>query len=529
MIEQRIASHVQRGEPVRLASVAATTIMQVLLGRATPQRGRAPLFHLRDARVSGALELRNADVEVPLVFENCTFDEPVAIGDSDVKLLEFRTCTMAAFDGRSLRITRDLALTDTRIGWIDLFGARIDGQLWLTGSCVRETRQRAHAINAPSLRVAGGVYANRVEALGSINLWGAEIGTSLELCDATFSSGRFPALRASNLLTRLDVRIASSRIDGGIDLFGARVGGDLWLTGTKVGEREGGYAISAPSIKVAGGCYARGLTVRGGLNLWSAHIGAGLELDGANLAANGRPALRAPKIAVSGDVTVGYGARISGAVDLDSATVGGDVKLTYRVGEEHRLSLLESRLKMLCLEVLRADLVQVSLAGSVITSLVDNQKSWPRLLKLDRMTYETLRPLLPAKERVAWLKRDEGSDSPQPYEQLARQYREAGHDHDARTVLLAKCRDRTRRQRFLPKLWGFLQDVTVGYGYRPVRALAWLAGLTIVVAVCSTVWRPHPVTGSAPPFNSAVYALDVVLPILDLGQKSPTPLSVSGA
>ncbi|WP_370648202.1 IS256 family transposase [Amycolatopsis sp. FU40] len=54
VIEQRIASHVQRGEPVRLASVAATTIMRVLLGRATPRRGRAPLFHLCDARISGA-------------------------------------------------------------------------------------------------------------------------------------------------------------------------------------------------------------------------------------------------------------------------------------------------------------------------------------------------------------------------------------------------------------------------------------------------------------------------------------------
>ncbi|MET9261280.1 hypothetical protein [Amycolatopsis sp. NPDC004079] len=527
VIEQRIASHVQRGEPVRLASVAATTIMRVLLGRATLQRGRAPLFHLCDARISGALELRNADVEVPLVFENCTFDEPVAIGDSDVKLLEFRACAMPAFDGRSLRIARDLALTDTRIGWIDLFGARIDGHLWLTGSCVQGARQEAPAIDAPGIRVAGGVYANRLEALGTVNLWGAEIGAALELCNATLSSGRFPALRASNLLARLDVRIASSRIDGGIDLFGARVGGDLWLTGTKVGDQEGDYAISAPSIEVAGGFYARGLTVRGGLNLWSADIGAGLELDRANLAASGRPALRAPKMVVSGDITVGYGAMISGAVDLDSATAGGSVKLAYRVDDEHMLSLSDSHLKMLCLEVLPGDLVQVNLAGSVVTALVDNQKYWPRVLNLDRMTYQTLRPLLSAKERVAWLKRDEGSDSPQPYEQLARQYREAGHDHGARTVLLAKCRDRTRRQRFLPKLWGFLQDVTVGYGYRPVRALAWLAGLTIVVAVCSAVWRPYPVAGSAPPFNSAVYALDVVLPILDLGQeKSYTAVGV---
>jgi hypothetical protein len=135
------------------------------------------------------------------------------------------------------------------------------------------------------------------------------------------------------------------------------------------------------------------------------------------------------------------------------------------------------------------------------------------------MKYETLRPPLPARERLTWLERNEDSDSPRPYEQLARQYREAGHDHDARTILLAKYRHRTRQLRFPLKLWGYLQDVTVGYGYRPLRALAWLAALTVVVGVSSAVWPPHPVTGSVAAFNSAVYALDVVLPILDLGQE----------
>lgn len=41
----------------------------------------------------------------------------------------------------------------------------------------------------------------------------------------------------------------------------------------------------------------------------------------------------------------------------------------------------------------------------------------------------------------------------------------------------------------------------------------------MIAGVCSTVWEPRPVTSSAPPFNAAVYALDVVLPILDLGQE----------
>ena len=518
-LEQRIARHVQRGEPIPLASASAAAITRVLLDSASPQPGRVPLFHLRDAHITGALELQHASLRIPLVFENCTFDEPVTIRESDVKVLEFRSCTLPAFEGRTLRVAGDLALTDTRVGWIDLFGARVGGQFWLTSSHVEGSKPDSYAINAPSIHVTGGIYARRLTALGAVNLWGAEIGTGLELHGATLSSDDYSALCAPQLAAQLYVDITSCRIEGQIDLFGARVGGQLWLNDSHVEGREAGYAISAPNIEIAGGCYARGLTVRGGLNLWGADIRAGLELDGATLFAEDRPALRAPKLTMTGDLTLGDGATISGAVDLSSATVDGCLMLKYRVDDEHKLSISDSHVKTLHLEISPAERVGADLNGAVVTSFLDSQKSWPKVLKLDGMKYETLRPLLPARERLTWLERNEDSDSPQPHEQLARQYREAGHDYDARTILLAKYRNRTRQLRLPLKLWGYLQDVTVGYGYRPVRALAWLAGLTVVVGFCSAVWQPHPVTGSAPAFNSAVYALDVVLPILDLGQE----------
>ncbi|OAP24175.1 hypothetical protein A4R44_04948 [Amycolatopsis sp. M39] len=66
------------------------------------------------------------------------------------------------------------------------------------------------------------------------------------------------------------------------------------------------------------------------------------------------------------------------------------MKLTCRVDDEHRLVLSESHRKMLCLEIVAATLVWV----------------WLKVLNLDRMKYETLRPLLLAKEPVAWLKRE---------------------------------------------------------------------------------------------------------------------------
>ncbi|MCZ9337759.1 oxidoreductase, partial [Streptomyces sp. TRM76130] len=67
--------------------------------------------------------------------------------------------------------------------------------------------------------------------------------------------------------------------------------------------------------------------------------------------------------------------------------------------------------------------------------------------------------------------------NPEPYELLAAVLKAGGEEEDAREVLLAKQR---RRREGLPlgtKLWGYLQDWTVGYGYRPGRAAAWLAVL----------------------------------------------------
>jgi hypothetical protein len=62
--------------------------------------------------------------------------------------------------------------------------------------------------------------------------------------------------------------------------------------------------------------------------------------------------------------------------------------------------------------------------------------------------------------------------------------------------------------------------VTVGYGFRPVWAAAWLAGL---LAVGTAVFGPHPPAplkaDEHPPFNALFYTLDLLLPIIDFGQE----------
>ncbi|MEV0603229.1 hypothetical protein AB0I82_28605 [Streptomyces sp. NPDC050315] len=121
---------------------------------------------------------------------------------------------------------------------------------------------------------------------------------------------------------------------------------------------------------------------------------------------------------------------------------------------------------------------------------------------------------------MAWIQRSPGY-SPRPYEQLASWYRNAGHDDDARRVLLAKQRHRRRTLSPATRAWGHLLDVTVGYGYRPWLAGIWLLMLTLLGTLTFATHSPTPVKpGESAPFQPLVYTLDLLIPIGGLGQRT---------
>ena len=95
----------------------------------------------------------------------------------------------------------------------------------------------------------------------------------------------------------------------------------------------------------------------------------------------------------------------------------------------------------------------------------------------------------------------------------------SSHDNEARTIAVARHRRRRRSRPLLQRVWSYLEYAAIGYGYRPARALVWLIALTAVVAVVFASSPPRPTQPNGPPFQPVIYALDVVLPILDLHQE----------
>jgi hypothetical protein len=128
---------------------------------------------------------------------------------------------------------------------------------------------------------------------------------------------------------RVDGDANWSRCQGGqLDIFGARIGGRLWLTGAELDGTGSGFALNAPDLVVEGGMYCRSMKAAGGVNLYGAGIGAALELNGAVLTNQAGPALRARGLTVKSDMNCGMGFTATGAVDMFGAHIGGQLWFT---------------------------------------------------------------------------------------------------------------------------------------------------------------------------------------------------------
>lgn len=78
----------------------------------------------------------------------------------------------------------------------------------------------------------------------------------------------------------------------------------------------------------------------------------------------------------------------------------------------------------------------------------------------------------------------------QPYQHLAAACRAAGHDTEARQVLVAQRREQLRSGAItgrLERLWSRVTGLTLGYGYQPWRALVGLLGVIAVAVVLAVV------------------------------------------
>ena len=357
-------------------------------------------------------------------------------------------------------------------GEVRLPGARLSANLTLDDAELNQPGGLALNLDHATL---GALEARRLTlSAGQISLVSTQIAATLDLQEAELDGGSAaPTLVADTAAIGGTMKLDRIRVTGEVDIRTCRIGGRV-LMGSAQMLNPGGVALRFTRTEVAADVFCDGMTAHGRVRFTGARIGRRLELRGAHLYNPGATALDTKALTVA-ELSLRPAKPVQGVVDLSHARV---------------------------------------------ERLIDDPQLWPDRLNLDGLTYQALEPRLPARQRLDWLARHPQEYQSQPYEQLAAHYTSTGQSAEANHVLYAREQRRREAKPRLGRIGSLIQEITVGYGYRPWRAVAWLAFL---LAAGSVVYAAAPPpafqSGAAPHFIPAVYTLDLLLPVVDLGQK----------
>ncbi|MFE0533521.1 membrane-associated oxidoreductase [Streptomyces nigra] len=348
-------------------------------------------------------------------------------------------------------------------------------------------------------------------------------GTQLRYLN--LSGSHLPGLTGAR--TRVDggLRLTGCRFRGPVRLGGAQIAGALYLEDAEItadGERPG-PVLQLHQVTVGEDLCASGLRTRGEIRLNGATISGSLRLGEARLSGPGVFVLNAEALEVGANV---LGRRLStdGRIDLRGARIPGRLDLLYsRLSNPGGTALRASSCVIGEVWLRDGETIRgrLNLRRSQIDHLDLAPEMLPEQVRLLDLTYTSLTPHEPPERRLPMLERDEDTYDPHGYEQLTAAYRRTGDDHAARLVQLAKQRRHRTTLPWYGRWWGRVQDATVGYGFRPMRALGWLLSLLAIGSVAFALDAPPALKADeAPPFNPVFYTLDLLLPVISFGQES---------
>jgi hypothetical protein len=391
---------------------------------------------LRGARVTGTLDLSHVKAAVGMELRGCRFDHPVLLEGAHLPWLTLTGSCVPILDGDGLQVDGDMLLEEVRAtghgerGLVRLVGAHIAGQLVLSGAEL--TNDTGPALVGDGLQADGGLFLRDFQATG----YGE---------------------------------------DGTVRLIGARIAGQLMLDGGKL-VNEAGPALVGDGLQINVGLFmsegfqATGRGEFGAVRLPRAHITGEVTLMGAEMTNEAGPALLSDGLQVDGSF-LGQGLRATGRGNRAAVRLLG-VHIT------RRLSLMNAELTNddgFILDLEDTEAKQILLPAEVVCpQRVEGRSTCDataRRVDLSGFVYTSWEDI----HWTRWLHliaRHTNGYQPQPYQQLAAVRRAAGHDADARKILIAQQQDLRERgdlggwlTRTVHHAWGALG----GYGYRTGR------------------------------------------------------------
>jgi hypothetical protein len=295
------------------------------------------------AKIEGPLVVEGEDTHLcgGLRLELATVDGRLAIRNGAV--VDAHPKTGRSVDADTLTITGDLFVygEGTRLaGGLRLVDARVGSQLAIaSGAQIATDSGSDLSLDADGLRVRQILHVSGdkgTRLCGGLRLVGASVGGQIAIyegaqIDTDPRSGL--SIDADGLTITGDLQIVGegTRLKGGLDLAGARVGRRLKIQGGAeiATNPKTGLSVDADGLTVTGDLFVDGEDTRlgGGLRLCGANIGGQFVIgDGAQIATDPEAGLSvdADGLTITGDLFVdGEDTRLGGGLDLGGASIGG--------------------------------------------------------------------------------------------------------------------------------------------------------------------------------------------------------------
>ncbi|WP_405067044.1 hypothetical protein OG558_36170 [Kribbella sp. NBC_01510] len=540
--------------------------------RLVPRNGRA--VDLAEATVGGSLFINDSPAHAPLIegrlemgrvsingrvlIRRATLNAPAAgVGRHHYNSKDPAQRLAIVAQGASIQGELSIDENTSVDGGITFAGAAIGGGIYIDGATIQNAGDIA--LDFTHARVGSTLSALGANIQGTVDLDGAEVAGPLGLAKAEISrpAGRY-CLTAVRAVVHGDVKLSDAKVggtypvaipgaSGGIGFRGAELRGMFDAERAQV-ISPGDTAVNLHQARISGNLrLCDGFRSIGFVALNRAVVEGRLRCDGGRFewrprdVGDTRPAKRNERVVAFEAISatfrggVGLGWSIEGAVDFT------DAHTTYLADRPTQdWPARRSYLSGFSYERYAA----ISMQGS-------GEWEW--------------------KARARWLANcdpatsDEPGD-PGPWEQAAQTLKNHGDSVGSEQILMAYLRTKRQRRvgwarsRLLRGLDRIFNDWFRGYGYRPLRALIPLALLVLAVAgpllparanhvmratdPAGVVYTPQGElslveSGQAPPetcgqgkvrcFNPWLYAVDTVVPIVDLKQRSAwSPSSDAG-
>ncbi|WP_153769832.1 hypothetical protein [Labrenzia sp. CE80] len=431
-------------DPSPERTIRADLLRYLILGGCEQYKVHEWGVKLLGARISGSLDLSFATAKGATRLLHCWFEEPIAAWQAQFSEVDLNDSFLRGFRGQSALISGGVFLDNVRsIGMIDLNSAEVGGQLSCNGAELDGVGEKA--VHAQGVTIGDGVYLRNLRAIGTINLVRADVDGQLSCTGAELDGTGDRALNAQGSSIRGGVVLRNLTSVGTVDFNRAEVVGQLSCDGAKL-EGDGDSALHAQGVAVSAGVFLDNVSSTGTVDFAGAKIGGQLSCQGAELKGAGKRALHAQGATIKDGVFLRNLTSI-GTVGLNGAEIGGQLSCNGVAlngnGEE---ALFGQRMIVkggFYWRGVKSVAGAVDINSARLGDLADDAESWLKVSDLGfvGMTYDNLAGPLDLLFRKKWLRRGAlfaGTFHPQPYQQLAKFFRETGHRREAREILIEK-------------------------------------------------------------------------------------------